>query len=387
MLTMGLSTREFRLYCEALCADHMVDFRVQILTLDHKVTASVTGSILSGQVDVDTSQECERSASLEVWDPDNRLGLDAGDPTSGGAYLDRMIQIHYGVRVDSLQAWVWAPVFTGPISSLKRADGVATMEAQGKESLLLAPTAMTITYDRGWAKSSILANALQRFGEKFRKITRWSAKTTGRIVLSGTEKPWPILKKIAGQLASSAAGTDPWFGYNGSGFAVLQSHSHATRWTFKPGDGGSILDKEPELSYDASVVRNYVRVTSGDSGNGKAAITATATAPKSSPFSPQNLGRGGVPRYIMEDVQGENITTKQQAQKLADQTLTNLLRSSVSVEFNSLVIPHLEPRDEVEVRTDKWRWRFQLTKFTIPLSADGQMSIGRNVLVRKANRR
>ena len=83
----------------------------------------------------------------------------------------------------------------------------------------------------------------------------------------------------------------------------------------------------------------------------------------------------------------DQITITKQAKRVAQDKLDRLGWSYVDVNFESLVIPHLEPRDIIDVDAGDWRERVQLTKFTIPLTADGTMSIGRHLHTRRVTRR
>ena len=151
----------------------------------------------------------------------------------------------------------------------------------------------------------------------------------------------------------------------------MATHSSNVRWAF---DGES-LTSTPKVTVDESSMRNYVRVINNDR------VIATAKAAPSDPFSAQSLARGGVPRWIREDATSDT-TDKKAAQKLANSTLDNLMHAAVSVEFESLIVPHLEPRDVIRVVADTWEWDLQVTKFTIPLGASQAMSHGRNAQIR-----
>ena len=92
-------------------------------------------------------------------------------------------------------------------------------------------------------------------------------------------------------------------------------------------------------------------------------------------------------RNLREEIQDDQITTTAQAKRIAQARLDRLGWSYVDVNFDSLVIPHLEPRDVIDIAAGDWHERVQLTKFTIPLTADGTMSIGRHLHTRRVTRR
>ena len=371
MIGTGLSAADERVLNEGLRHDHAVSTTVRILSMDHRVLGEADG-VISGQVDVDSSADVERSCQVEVLDPANRLGLVSASPTQPVVFINKMVQVLYRVRIPALGRWVDIPIFTGPITKANDTEGKVSITGTGKESLLTESTSISATYKKGWPKSSVIANYLSKMGERHRQITRWNAKTTRDIVISGTDKGWPVLQSLAHELGSRSAGTDPWLGYDGAGICRLKSHSKAVKWHFTTADD---ITSEPKVTVDESAVKNYVRVLNNDR------VLATAKAAPSDPFSAQSLARGGVPRWIRDDVTTDS-TDKRAAQKLADQTLDADLRAAINVEFESLIVPHLEPRDVIRVTAPTWEWDLQVTKFTIPLGASQAMSHGRNAQIR-----
>lgn len=375
MIGLGLSAADQRVFDRGLTRDHAVSATVRILDMDHRVLA-VAGRVLSGQVDVDSSQDVERSCSVEVLDPDNALGLLGTGPTDPKVIADKLVQVTYDVRVPELARWVSVPVFTGQITKADATDQGVQITGQGMESLLNAGTSMHYSYPRGWRKTDIISNILAKNGETFRQITRWNAKTTGDTVIASGQAPWPVMKQLAKSLTTTES-TSPWLGYDGRGFAVLRSHSGASKWTFDT----SQLTGIPKVTFDQSVMRNLVVATGNSTGSGKKAPSGIAKAPSSDPFSAQRLARGGVPRWVREEITGDWASDKE-AQAAANAKLSELLKAGVDVELESLIVPHLEPRDVIRVVTDTWMWDLQVTKFTIPLAASQAMSHGRHTLVR-----
>lgn len=376
MISLGLSAADQRVFEETLLGDYAVGARVSVLDMDQHVLGQVTGGVLSGQVDVDSSQDVERTCTVEVRDPGNRLGLVAADPKSPPVLATRMVRIEHGVRVPRLSRWVWVPLFTGPIQKASADDGKVTITGKGKESLLNAATSRTTTYRKGSRKTDIIANQIAKQGETFRQITRWSDKTTSDLVIASTAAPWPILKQLARGLSGSDSNY-PWLGYDGRGICVLKSHSQAVKWRF---DGPQLMS-EPSIDVDMDSIRNLVVATPNDTGSKTKLKQAVARAPKSDPFSPESLARGGVPRFVRDEITGD-WTSQAQINAAAAARLKSVLVASVTVSMDTLVIPHLEPRDVVRIVTDTWTWDMQVTKFTIPLAATQAMSHGRTTVVR-----
>ena len=377
MLTMGLSAGDFKVYEAGLVKDHQVSTRVSVLSMDQEVLGQVSGGVISGQVDLDSSQDIERTCTLSIRDPSNALGLTGSGPSDPPIVATKMVHVEYGVKIPELGKWVWVPLFTGPIQKADWvAGGLISITGQGKEVLLNSATSMTTTYKKGWAKSSIIEHQLKKQGEQFRKITRWSDKTTSDLVIASTQAPWPVLKQLARSLSGSSSNY-PWLGYDGRGYAVLQSHSQQVRWNFS----GPQLMSEPVVTYDTERMKNFIVATGNATGSNKKPLHSQKRAPKIHPFSPENLGRGGVPRYVREEITGD-WTSQKAIDAAAVATLKDRLLTGVDVSFDTLVIPHLEPRDVVRVEPPTWTWLMQVTKWTVPLGATQAMSHGRTTVVR-----
>lgn len=379
MIPLGLSVPDQRAFEAGLVASHSVRITVRVLDLDHNIVREVRGRVLSGQVDVDSEADVQRTASLSIYDPDYALNLDSANAVAGGLFLDRMVQVLYGVWSQQLPRWVDVPVFTGPITGMSRDDDVVSLSAAGKESLLLTESGVTKTWPAGVYKTDLVKAVLQAGGEMAHDVPHWTTKTTKAISLGPSSRLWEVAKSVARSWGEGL------LTYDGTGTAKLFTASPAIRWTFRAGDGGSLVGV-PKLAYDASSIRNFVQVTGATPAGKKDPVVATAIAPKASPLSPANLGRGGVPRYLRETIADDTITSKAAAQKIADAQLAARMTEGVQLDFTALVIPHLEPLDKVTVQFEKWATTMQLTKYTIPLTGSDTMSVGRNFAAKSVRR-
>ena len=379
MIPLGLSASEQVQFHKGLVDSHAIRVGVRVLDLDHNVMSVVRGRVLSGQVDVDVSGDVERTASLTILDQDGALNLDAPDARAGGAFMDRMVAITYGVWSVYLPRWVDVPVFVGPITSMSRDGAVVTLGAQGKESLLLGPCSYNYTYPKGAYKTGIITDLLARNGEQFMDVPQWNTKTTKPVTLAPLTTVWPLVKSVA---RSWGEGN---MTYDGRGYARLHRYNRSSIWTFHRGRGGS-LTSEPKLTYNMENVRNLVVVTGATPSGAKRPVQAVAHAQASHPLSSTNLGRGGAKRYLREDVQDDTITTTAQAQTLANNLLAGYLQAGVTLDFEAMVIPHLEPNDVVTVVGSSWTFPMTMHRYTIPLTHDGNMSVGRTYATRTVRR-
>ncbi|ERS24852.1 hypothetical protein [Cutibacterium avidum] len=384
MIDLRLSDADRRAFEAGLLADHRVRTRVDVLDLDHNLIATAEDGVLSGSVDVDIESDVSRTCQLELRDPDGKLNLDAQGPAQAALYADRMIRVFYGVWSEQLPQWVDVPVFTGPITSIKRNSDSVSLSASGKESFLTVPQSRNWIYDSGTRKTDIISQVLSDSGEEFRSIPRWSDKVTSTWQCLSNEAPWQKLQQLSWTLASRKLGTDPLLFYDGRGRCRLKSYVKASAWTFRRGVD---MLTEPDISSDLSNIRNFVVVHGGVPKGSKRPVYGTATLPSSHPLSPKNLSRGGVPRYLREQIDNQDITSSADARAIAKHRLNELGWAFVDLAFDVVPVPHLEPRDIIAVDAGEWTWRMALMKFSIPLTADGHMTISRHTHVRRMTRR
>ena len=376
MYPLGLSAADRASFELGLVRSHSIRIRVEILDMDQNVLGVSTGRILSGQVDVDAESQVTRSAGLTILDPDHLLNLDSSATFGGSLFLDRMLRITYGVKSAELDRWVDVPIFTGPIEDLSRNGDSVSISAAGKESLLLMPASTHRTWKAGSYKTTVLRDLLNMFGEDFTEIPHQATKTTKPLSIAPTTIPWDYIQSVA---RSWGAGR---IMYDGAGNARYITTNNNPQWTFVGGVDGSLLSK-PKLGYDVKRARNFIVVIGATPAKGGTPISALAHAPASHPLSSTSLGRSGTRRYLREDISDNTITTVKAAQELADQTLQDRLLTAVQLDWTSLVIPHIEPWDMVAVNYGVWGTQASMITWTIPLTADGIMSVGRRYMVHR----
>ena len=367
MLPLGLSTSERAAFEATLRTSY--ERRIQILILDmaQNVLSTVSHRLLDGQVVVDADADVTRSASLTLLDPTHTLNFDTDSPDDGALFLDRMVRINYCVHVPALARWVEVPVFTGPVTSLERDGAQVQIEAQGKESIARQAVWNPYTKPKGAVVVDVIKDLMQRrAGENRFDLPTGTARLTKPVTLPREAIVWDEAKKLA-----SYRGL--W--YDGRGWLRMQDTSASPVFTFKTGDGGLVLTR-PKVSFSTDDVKNVVSVTGGIPKGSKTAVRAVAHAPTTHPLNHGRLGRNGVPRYMVEFVEDDTLTTTAQAQARADAILAPLLLETVQVQFDSMPVPHLEPHDVVSLRTDNFSANFRLRQFTIPLVTGSPMPVG-----------
>jgi hypothetical protein len=214
------------------------------------------------------------------------------------------------------------------------------------------------------------------FGEAFMEIPHQATKTTKPLSIAPTTIPWDYIQSVARSWGSGR------IVYDGAGYARFIGTNNNPQWTFKGGTDGALLSP-PKITYDARNARNFIVVVGAAPAQGGKPVSAVAHAPAAHPLSAVNLGRNGVRRYLREDISDTTVTTAEAAQELANTVLAERLNTAVQLDYTTLVIPHLEPWDVVAVNHGVWGIQASLVDYTIPLTADGTMSIGRRYTVHR----
>lgn len=367
MVPLGLTTAERTAFEATLRSSHERRVEILILDMEQRTLSTIHHTILDGQVVVDSESDVTRSASVTFLDPNRTLNFDTESPDDGAIFLDRMIRIHYCVFVPSLDRWVEVPVFTGPVTSVSRDGAEVSIECQGKEALANQAVWNPYTKPKGAYVVNVLRDLLaRRAGENRFDLPSDRSRLSKAITLPREANVWEEAKKIAGSRPL-------W--YDGRGWLRWQNPSNSPVFTFRTGDGGSILTR-PSVSYTTDDVKNIVHVTGAVPKGSKSAITAVAHAPAGHPLNHGRLGRSGVNRYLVDFVEDDTLTTKARAQSRADSLLSLQLLQAVEVQFDAMPIPHLEPWDVVTLKTDDYTTDFRMRQFTIPLTSGNPMPVG-----------
>jgi hypothetical protein len=281
-----------------------------------------------------------------------------------------MVALDYGVFVTALDRWIDVPVFRGPITGMARDGDSIALTCLGKEHLAQGNAWRTLTLRKNMDMVAAIRTILEdRAGERSFAFPARGGKLPDQLSLGRMTKPWKVAQDLAKALNRQMF-------YDGAGVLQLRRPPAINVWTFADGDGGSVLSP-PSVTYDLSTVSNAVWVK-GKKPKGKPQVTATAVAPRSHPLSPWRLGREGVPRYLVAEVENDNIRSVAEARRKANSQLTSLLREGVEVNFDALPVPHLDPWDPVRLATADASLSFTLVKASIPLVHSGVMSVGTN---------
>ena len=365
MIPLGLTAADMKLYVASLSTHHNVKVTVQVLNLAHNYVGDLTSYLIDGQVNIDASAEVTRSLTATFNDPDGRTHLDSTAPADGALFYDRMLRVIYSVKSTLLPRWVDVPIFCGPITKMARTADQINVEAQGKESLVLPPAAAYYghTYAKGYTRSSLVADIMKAYaGETKFSIPHFAGTTPGPVVLQPESNIWATVKSVNGRY-----GTRILF-YDGRGDLVMRNTPRTSTHVFRTGVGGNVTTI-PTIDFDISEARNLSLVKGAIPKGKKTPVQAAVGLPRTHPLNAYAMGRGGKPRILLDSFSDENAKTAAQAKAIATARVNSLAQQAVDVQFDALVVPHLEPWDIYTLTTPDFSMTARYQKATIPLTS------------------
>lgn len=322
---------------------------IRLLDLDHNVVVDDVGSLfVDGQVNVAQGAEISRSATIDLFDPLFRLGLDSPDPDGRQVAARYLVEIKKGLRLDSWDDFVDIPVGVLWGNRFVRNGDILTIEAQGKEAILLYPFArqdapvQPYTIPAGTDKLSAIADLLELAGEiRLRFEEPGSASTiTTPIVLTSETSIWAVCQQIVASMG--------WIlFYDAEGYVVARPSRSAdgfaagAAYTFAGGPGG-VLRNLGEIGNDAQGMTNAV-IATGATPTGKSAplIAAAHVVPDDA----LDLVRNGVRLWLPAVTSNDAATTQVATQAVANAALGTAKIGSSVLAFTSSPVWHLEEGD------------------------------------------
>lgn len=379
LLTRG----QLEAYHRTLASSHRVALRLQLLNPSEKIRAEVAIAtpangigITGGQVDVDTTSgptSPTRQLTLTLLDPRRRFHLAPDSVADYGLFVGDMIRVLRGDLSSELGGWVWCPVFTGPVTGFQNDYPEVTINAVGKESLLLDPwlTLSAVTATRGTKVATAVRRILEGTGERKIDLGGMTARIGHRMNVPRLSQRWLAIHRVIAN-----AGRTPF--YDGRGY--LRAKPGATKdpvYTFRHGADGVLL-QAPELGYDFTSFHNTADVSGGTPKKTKKKVHAIETVARGNPLSPGALARNGAAQYAVTVIDDANILRRARAIERGRAAVAGglLLSTDPSAStFDSLAIPHLEEGDLVRVQTEGGSILLRLSRWTIPLDGDS-MPVG-----------
>ena len=356
--------------------------RAEILTSDHRAVSNLSGWLVDGQVEIDTTADVTRTATCTILDPDARAGLDSAKVTDTSVRIDRFLRLRRDYWLPSAQEWVSVPLFTGPISGVERSGDTITVAAQGKESLALGPVWTPLSWGKTTRRVQVIEDLMAKgAGEwAFSLPPGWrqqlgKTKNVPRVIGDEQFTPW----KQATWMASSMSAQ---LFYDARGELRLRKRPVQSAWTFT----ASEIAGRVQVQERTKDIINQVIVTGGIPKGGKKPITWSEPLPDYHPWSPWALGRRGVPRRLIEEIEDETLVTRKAAVAAAKRRLREHATTTADITFDALPMPLLEPHDLYRVDAGDVAQSSRLTRATVPVHGD-LMSVGAVRVYRPARRR
>jgi hypothetical protein len=390
-------------YHAHIVGDHDFTVEARVLTMNEALAGQAV--LLGGQVNIQRDSSVRRTGSFTFLDPDHALHLDGRSPFDAALFADRMVQIRHTVTVPGFGEVTTIP-FVGPIARLSRDDDQVTVECQDKTALAIRGTRPYKVGKGMNAVRAIKAILADRTGEtRFRfpvgNRKRIPAGFNGNVGWSDEASPWVVCQRIAKQLLGMQ------LFYSCDGYATLRRPPHDPVFLF---DSERNLTSLVASGYDFTAAVNYARVEVGK-------ITVkTDELPPTHMMSKEALGRNGVPRYLpvsesmstpskpklgkkptaKERRQYQNASQRynrqvnnvtQQARRRANSIIEAARTLTADLSWSAIPVMHLDVDDPVGVRTPDGGMNLRLAEASIPLLTEGEMSCGRQQVLKKTSRR
>lgn len=416
MIDMPLTHDEWDWYLDALCTSGIVDTRFTLYDQNEDPLGSLKHRVLDGSVTVDLSADVSRSLELKLLDPYDQLRFEANSPSHAAIFADRFIGVHWGIYVAQMDDFVYCPVFKGPLTEFSRDGMEVTLEAQGKESLMLEPHHATqgYTLKKRQRIDDAITEVATKVGERHIHLPDIPHRLDKEHTVEPEAEPWLIIsggKHVSGlttvkKVHSSKDGHDGKGSgkhrkhktvtapalirmapghrrlmYDSRGRLATRHHHQEVGFVFRDGvkaaghGRGPTLLTRPRITYDEQEFINTV-VVRGGTPKGKKRIVVVKHLHAKHPLSPENLSRNGHPRYYTLFIDADNLKTEEKCEERADQELRNHKDAGVTVEFEALPIPFLEEGDMVRAASKSFHFDFPLNQFTLPLGASEPMTVG-----------
>lgn len=372
MQPVGLSKRQWTAYYSRLFGSHSYRINVHVMDVNQKVLSSVM--FLDGQVNLQSDSEVRRTASITVSDPDGAVDFDSSSKWSSSTiWADRLIRIQHALEVPEINRTVTVTPFIGTPSSLSRSGAEVTVELQDKTALAYRGS-KPLTVPKGMNAVSAIRKIMRdctgerRFRLPALKNIRLSQPYS--VGWDDEASPWAVATRIARREL------DRQLIYSCDGYLLLRKKPTTSSLTVP------YVTEVPEMEVDFTELNNRVRVLGKRTSKTKNGVTTTtqpeaiATIASGNQLSPGGLARNGVPRYWPLVISEDSITSVAKARQRAESELAKSDQLQDTPSYSTIPFFHGDADDLITLATPDGNVKARLGDCSIPLSTEGEMSIG-----------
>lgn len=215
-------------------------------------------------------------------------------------------------------------------------------------------------------RRGVLESLLTHVGEPLK--LRWQGTTDNLPRGFDGLKIWKDASQGYYPLVSAIVGSHHMFYYDGAGVPHVRHRNTPPHVHIE-----DYILGEPTVQFDASAVRNFAQARVGH----KPVKVVTEIVKTGNPFSPRNMGRGGIRRFIVEGV--DNTIHYKSLGRARSALRARLVHSTTeNLTVDTIPLPFLNPHDRVVIRDKKHNIHFASNQWSLPLGADETMSLGYN---------
>lgn len=367
MMNNGWTSAQVTSLRGLLNSHHTMKITLRLLDLSHNYQQDLSSTFFGGQVTVDTTQAIKRAMDITLIDPLKSIHLDPESASPNAVYFTNMLSVIYTVSSPSGALSFDIPTFCGPVDKVER-DGVfLDIKCVGKESLAMSNMWRGKTYGKNSIKTNVMKHICRTILGEFKySIPNLPYRATNGVSISREQSPWKVLTSLAASMGYVLF-------YDGRGVLVMRKQPKIAFHTFDQTN----ITARPQVGYDQSTASNAVELIGGTPKGSKKRVTYAKAAPSAHPLNPWRVGRNGVPRYLNPIlINNSAVKTRSEAVRIVNNTLNSALLESVEATFDAYAMPIMEEYDIYNMKSPQYVVAARARKFTVPLVANDDSTIG-----------
>lgn len=338
--------------------------------------------LVEGQVTIDATRDERRMCDISFENNDNALKINPID----GFWYDKVVKAFWGIRYFSgvtERRWE-TQIGEFMIDQINEKSFPNVVKITGRDyakKCLTSKLKTSLAFSEYTPIEDIITALATNCGiTKIALPYTGQGFTTGVVFERGTER-WKVMKDLAASI-----GYELYF--RGDGYLTMRPYGDPTysplTWIFNTSPlDGTLVDYE-RTGNDSRIKNHIVVVGTTETDLNGFSQTAFAEVINTDPSSPTRVTRPGL-GFRTEIIESDYITTNQQAEQIANQTMRISALEEYSINFESVIIPWLDGGDIVEiVEPDESVYvpkRFLLSNFNLPLGLGPMTGTGRRVTI------